>query len=232
MGEEPVNLVTPEVDHNFMPPSVQHALQIAQEANPVMFVAMHDVEAAQAQYDQAEGDFYPEFFIEASQEFGEELDGSPGDTDEFKAMLRMRYNLFSGGSDRAKARRAAYQVNKAKDIRDRALQQLIEGTRLAWSAYELSNRQIQFLEQHVDASARTVTAYEKQFTIAQRTLLDVLNTENELFEARKSYLTAHFEGILAKYRVLNATGQLLDEMRVEVPEGWLASSVQQPANQQ
>lgn len=114
MGEEPVNLVTPEVDHNFMPPSVQHALQIAQEANPVMFVAMHDVEAAQAQYDQAEGDFYPEFFIEASQEFGEELDGSPGDTDEFKAMLRMRYNLFSGGSDRAKARRAAYQSTKPR----------------------------------------------------------------------------------------------------------------------
>lgn len=98
---------------------------------------------------------------------------------------------------------------------------LDEGTRLAWSAMELASDQTKFLQEHVDASARTVIAYEKQFRIGKRTLLDVLNTENELFESRKAYLNAHYSGILAKYRVLNATGLLLDEMRVDVPESWV-----------
>ena len=140
-----------------------------------------------------------------------------------KAMLKMRYNLYNGGSDVAKSRRAAYQINKSKDIRDRAHRMLEEGTRLSWSALTLSKKQKLFLQEHVDASARTVIAYEKQFKIGQRSLLDVLNTENELFEARKAYLTAEYDGILAKYRVLNATGLILSEMRVEIPQSWAQS---------
>ncbi|MBC7006452.1 TolC family outer membrane protein [Photobacterium sp. BZF1] len=223
VGDYPRDLEKPEVDINYIASSLDEAITKAKENNPVVYVASNDIEAAQRQYDQAKGTFYPSFSIEASQEWGTELDGTRGDTDEFSAMLRMRYNLYNGGSDAAKSRRAAYQINKSKDIRDRAHRMLEEGTRLAWSAMELANEQSQFLQQHVDASARTVIAYEKQFKIGKRTLLDVLNTENELFESRKAYLDAHYNGILAKYRVLNATGLLLDELRVDMPEKWVTS---------
>lgn len=221
IGAYPEALEKPEVDINYVASSLDDAMEKARKNNPVIYVASNDIEAAQQQYEQAKGTFYPSFSIEASQEWGEELDGSRGDTDEFKAMLKMRYNLYNGGSDAAKSRRAAYQINKSKDVRDRAHRMLDEGTRLAWSAMELASDQTKFLQEHVDASARTVIAYEKQFRIGKRTLLDVLNTENELFESRKAYLNAHYSGILAKYRVLNATGLLLDEMRVDVPESWV-----------
>lgn len=221
IGAYPEALEKPEVDINYVASSLDDAMDKARKNNPVIYVASNDIEAAQQQYEQAKGTFYPSFSIEASQEWGEELDGSRGDTDEFKAMLKMRYNLYNGGSDAAKSRRAAYQINKSKDVRDRAHRMLDEGTRLAWSAMELASDQTKFLQEHVDASARTVIAYEKQFRIGKRTLLDVLNTENELFESRKAYLNAHYSGILAKYRVLNATGLLLDEMRVDVPESWV-----------
>ncbi|NAW87520.1 TolC family outer membrane protein [Photobacterium halotolerans] len=223
VGEQPVNLVQPEVDINFLPPSLDRAIEIARENNPTLKTASNDIDAAHYQYKQERGDFWPTFSIEASQEWGEDLEGTPGHTDELKAGLRMRYNLYNGGTDMAESRRAAYQINKSKDIRDRAYRLLDESTRLAWSALELSERQIQYLQKHVDASARTVTAYEKQFQIGQRTLLDVLNTENELFDARKAYLQAFYDGILARYRVLNATGKLLDEMRVDIPERWAES---------
>ncbi|HIF9267872.1 TPA: TolC family outer membrane protein [Photobacterium damselae] len=223
VGTFPDSLVTPEVDVNFIPNSLDDAMKIAQKNNPVMYVANNDIDAAEYQYKQAKGYFYPTFDIEASQEWGNELNGSRGDTDEFKAMLNMRYNLFNGGSDAAKSRQAAYQLNKSKDIRDRALRMLKEGTKLSWSAMELANSQTKYLQEHVDASARTVIAYEKQFKIGQRSLLDVLNTENELFESRKAYLNAHYDGIFAKYRVLNATGTILNEMRVDIPNEWTES---------
>lgn len=223
VGTFPDGLVTPEVDANFIPTSLDDAMKIAQKNNPVMYVASNDIDAAEYQYKQAKGNFYPTFDIEASQEWGNELNGSRGDTDEFKAMLNMRYNLFNGGSDAAKSRQAAYQLNKSKDIRDRALRMLNEGTKLSWSAMELANNQKKYLQEHVDTSARTVIAYEKQFKIGQRTLLDVLNSENELFDSRKAYLNAHYDGIFAKYRVLNATGTILNEMRVDVPNEWTES---------
>lgn len=223
VGSAPVNLEKPEVDQNYIPTSLESAISEAKDSNPVLFVANNDIDAANYQYKQAKGDFYPTFSIEASQEWGEDLDGTPGHTDEFKAMLKMEYNLYNGGSDLAESRRAAYQLSQSKDVRDRAYRLLEESTRLAWSGMELALNQILYLQQHVDASARTVIAYEKQFRIGKRTLLDVLNTENELFEARKAYLDAHYAGILAKYRVLNSTGQLLEEMRVDVPNQWSES---------
>ena len=58
------------------------------------------------------------------------------------------------------------------------------------------------------------------YRIGKRTLLDLLNTENELFEARKDYLDAKYAEQYAKYRVMNATGQLLNALRVDVPVEW------------
>ncbi len=220
VGALPKSLVIPEVDTNYVPDSLTQALQQAVKNNPVMKTAAYDIKAANRQYDQAQGKFYPNFSFVTSKQYGQDLNGVQGRTNEFKAEVQMNYNLYNGGTDTANARQAAYQINKAKDIQDRAYNTLTEGTRLAWSALELTNQQIPFLEQHVDASAKTVIAYEKQFQIGQRTLVDVLNSENELFQARKAYLQAYYNGILAKYRLLNATGLILNEMRIDVPKQW------------
>ena len=81
-------------------------------------------------------------------------------------------------------------------------------------------QQKEFLADHVDSASETVIAYEKQYKLGKRTLLDLLNTENELFEARKDYLDAKYAEQYAKYRVMNATGGLLAALRVDTPEDW------------
>jgi adhesin transport system outer membrane protein len=135
-------------------------------------------------------------------------------------MLRMRYNLYNGGSDSDNIERTAYQLSKSKDFRDRAYRQVEEGLRLSWNALDLTLQQREFLIDHVDAASNTVIAYEKQYKIGKRTLLDLLNTENELFEARKEYVTAQYSELYAKFRVLNASGVLLPSLLVDTPEAW------------
>ncbi|MDD1781213.1 TolC family outer membrane protein [Enterovibrio sp. ZSDZ35] len=213
--------VDPEVDQLFLPTSLKEALDVAFELNPVMKLATHDIDAARAQYRQNKGNFYPTFTVEAKQNWTNDANGVEESVDEFSAMLRVRWNLYNGGSDQANTKRSAYQLNKSKDIFDNASRLLKESTRLAWSAYELTEEQKKYLADHVDAASETVIAYEKQFKIGRRTLLDLLNTENELFEARRSYLDAHYANINAKYRVLNSTGTLLDALRIDVPQEWL-----------
>lgn len=224
VGSYPKNLKKPKIDKTYIAASLNDALAKAKANNPTMYLAHHDVQAAQYQYEQTKGTMLPTFTIEGSQKYGEELDGSDGDTDELKVMLKMNYNLYNGGSDAAESRSAAHQINKAKNVRDNAYRLLEESTRLSWSAKELADSQEKFLQQHVDSAAKTIIAYEKQYKIGKRTLLDLLNTENELFESRKAYLTAHYSGIIADYRLLNSTGLLLNELRVAVPEQWARSS--------
>lgn len=136
-------------------------------------------------------------------------------------MIRMRYNLFSGGKDRAREREASYKINEAKEIRERAYRQVVEGATLAWNAFEMLAPQKLYIREHVIAAKQTQVAYSQQFNLGQRTLLDLLDTENELFEARKSYLQTEYDEIIAQYRVLNSTGRLLDSLRVTRPDVWL-----------
>lgn len=220
VGQEPLGLIYPRADISKLPLSLNDAIVYAFDNHPVIKISAADVDSAHFQYKQSKGVNYPTFSIEASQTWRDDAGGGEGSSDETLAMLRMRYNLYNGGSDSDRTEAAAYQLNKSKDLRDRAYRQVEEGLRLSWSALDLTLQQKNFLSDHVDSASETVIAYEKQYRIGQRTLLDLLNTENELFEARKDYLDAHYAEQYAKYRVLNATGSLLNALLVDIPEEW------------
>lgn len=220
VGQTPQGLVFPRADENALPYTIGQALELANQYHPVIKISLVDVDSARFQYEQSKGVNYPTVSVEAAQIWRDNAGGIPGESDEFSAMLRLRYNLFSGGSDADRTESAAYQLNKAKDLRDRTYRSVEEGLRLSWSALDLTVQQKEFLSDHVDSASETVIAYEKQYKLGKRTLLDVLNTENELFEARKGYLDAKYQEQFAKYRVLNATGGLLDALRVDTPTAW------------
>ncbi|EGQ7799108.1 TolC family outer membrane protein [Vibrio parahaemolyticus] len=220
VGQSPQGLIFPRADQNFIPYTIDEAIDLAFESHPVIKISVADVDSAKFQYKQSKGTYYPTISVEAAQTWRNDAGGIEGSSDETTAMLRMRYNLFNGGSDVANAESFAYQLNKAKDLRERAYRNVEEGLRLSWSALDLTLQQKEFLADHVDSASETVIAYEKQYRIGKRTLLDLLNTENELFEARKNYLDAKYAEQYAKYRVMNATGQLLNALRVDVPTEW------------
>lgn len=220
VNSEPTDLVEPADGSLVLPGSLDDALKNATANNPVLLSAMEDINAAQYQHDGAKANYYPKVSLEAGQSWYEDASGDAGYSDELSAMLRVRYNLFNGGADDARSRSTSALYSQAKDIHMNAYRQVEEGTRLAWQARESLQNQKQFQQQHVEYSYETVRAYKQQFTLGQRTLLDVLNTENELFEARKSLISTQYDELFAQYRILNATGTLLDSLKVQKPTEW------------
>lgn len=67
-------------------------------------------------------------------------------------------------------------------------------------------------QRQVEAALKTREAYAKQFKIGQRTLLDLLNSEQEVLRARQSVAETRSDRLLAQYRVLEAMGALLDHL--------------------
>lgn len=221
VNELPKELIVPGADLDMLPADLDAAINKARQDHPLLKAAEFDIEAAHAQHTVSKSTYFPEFAVELDGNWDRNPDARDGTKDyELSAMLRMRYNLFRGGSDSAEIRRSAYQINQAKAINEDAHRQVLEGTQLAWNAWDVLLQQKGFLQDHVESSFDTVEAYKKQFNLGKRTLLDVLNTENELFEARNEYIEADFDELRAKYRLLNATGELLAALRVERPQEW------------
>ena len=201
-----------------LPETLEQAQLESTENHPVMAVAQADIEAAIAQREAAESRLYPRLDLEIERRWDDNLDGQPGPNEDLTAMLRLRYNLYNGGEDAARVRRSEHQLGEAQAIQRDAMRQARQSLDLSWNAYEILGRQMEFLSEHLDASQRTRDAYQKQFDIGQRTLLDLLDTENEVFSARNQLVEAQIDHQIAQIRVLNATGSLLSSLDIPLPQ--------------
>ncbi len=229
--QEPEDMIVPVPDADMLPADLGTSIIMAQDNHPILKSAASDIYAAKNERDSAQSNYYPKLSLELEGNWNNDLDGEDGysaiasnnvggHSNDLVAMVRVKYNLFSGGRDLAREKEAAYKVGESKEIRQRAHRQVVEGANLAWNAYELLTPQKMYIRDHVIAAKDTQVAYSQQFNLGQRSLLDLLDTENELFEARKDYLESEYDEIIAQYRVLNATGQLLDSLRVTRPDVW------------
>lgn len=228
--KQPEDLIVPVPDDDMIPEDLITSVKLAQDNHPILKSATSDINAAKNERESALSNYYPKLSLELDGNWNNDLDGEDGfnqfsqnvggHSNDLVAMVRIKYNLFSGGKDRAREKEASYKIGEAKEIRERAYRQVVEGVSLAWNAYELLVPQKMYIQEHVVAAKDTQVAYSQQFNLGQRTLLDLLDTENELFEARKDYLEAEYDEILSEYRILNATGRLLESLRVTRPDVW------------
>src|SRR5690606_3065147 len=121
VGHAPQGLSKPVGVLAQLPGNRDEARQRLIENNPQLRSAEADVLAAERQYEAAKAAFYPRLDAELSRGADNNIDGLRGHTNEWQAMLRMRYNLLAGGSNRAQLEARSYEVNQARDIRNNAL---------------------------------------------------------------------------------------------------------------
>lgn len=233
VSQQPENLVIPYPDSSMLPATEEEGLEIALERHPVMQAGANDIASAMAQHESANSNYYPKVWIDLSANFNDNLDGEDGvsttgdvggQNNEFLAMLRVSYNLYSGGKDTAYAKETAYKITQAKQLSRTVYRDVSEGFILSWNAFELLNLQKEYIKKNVVSSKDTQADYKEQFKIGQRSLLDLLDTENELYEARRDFLEAEFAEITAQYRILHAMGLLVDALRVTRPKEWLGEA--------
>ncbi len=220
VNKKPRDLTWPVADAVLFPGTLDNALDVARKDHPLLLSAYNDIQAAGARLDLSNSNYYPKFTLEIGASQNNDIDGATGYNEDITAMLRMRYNLYSGGSDSANKLKAAYQEAQSKDIYAQSLRQVLQSTKLSWRAQVYLKKQFPYLQKHVDSAKAAQSIYEEQFFLGKRSLLDLLDTSNELFEARKTYTSVEHSQLFAQYRVLAATGRLLASLRVEKPKKW------------
>ncbi len=217
VGRMPEELSAPAPFIDMLPATLEEARAQMVESSPVLRSAESDIAAAEKQYDAAKSSFYPRFDAELGRTADNNLDGAVGHNNEWQAMLRMNFNLYAGGSNKADLESKSYLANQALDIRNNALRQLNEELGLAWNAQENANAQVPIAQQYVDHSNRVRSAYQQQFSLGERTLLDLLDSENETFTAQRRLVEVKNIQLFTQYRIKATIGQLLKSQGVVAP---------------
>lgn len=225
VGRLPDELEAPSTVKVDLPSTLQDARNDMLQNNPYLKSAQADIQAAEQQYEVAKSPFYPRLDAELSTAANNNNGGEQGHANtDWRAGVVMTYNLFRGGSDKARLQSDAHKINQAMDIRNNALRQLNEDLSLAWNARQNAVKQTPAAREYAETTTRVRAAYQDQFGLGQRTLLDVLDSENELYNANRRYVEVRYIEEFSGYRLLANMGRLLPTQKISLPPEAVAQS--------
>ncbi len=218
IGDLPVDLEQVQPVGDGLPESIAAATEQAIANHPILKSANADIDSAFAQHATAKAPYMPRLDIEAGASHNVDLDGIKGKNEDTYAMLRLKYNLFNGGKDVARRKETTALIYQAKEIRDNTYRQVVESMRLSWVANETLKSQMDFFKKHKHASIKSNKAYQKQFNIGQRTLLDLLDSANEMYVSKTAYTNAKYDELFSQFRILASKGSLNNYLGITLPE--------------
>ena len=214
VGQEPEDLVRPPMDEAALPGSSYEAVEIGLQNNPTIKLAQADVDVSKAEISATKVAFWPVANLELSASANRNLDGIHGSNNDASALVVFSYNLYRGGIDEAEkfefVERHAESLERVADLKRR----VAELVRQAWNTMVKERERLSALNDQVAADEKVVTTYRQEFQIGQRDLLDLLDSENELFNSRIRAITADYTAQFGGYRVLASMGQLLNVLGV------------------
>ena len=216
VGELPAdNLPMPVVPSTMIPELRSAALNLAYEQSPEIDAAIENLRASQAALNATNSPMMPRLDLRYRNEVEHDTDGFDGKFDEEAVEVVLSYNLFRGGADSARKREFYNLYNAAMEERKQACLNVRQNTMIAFNEIKALERQVLYLDRNRISQDKARRAYLDQFDIGQRTLLDLLDSQNEYFDTQRAYTSAQTDLRIAQAATLSNMGLLLAAMSVE-----------------
>lgn len=197
------------------------ALQIAYRQNPALLSTIENIIATQQEVSSRRGAYSPRLDLQARKNLDVSSDGANSTSAADVLELTLRFNLFNGLADRSAINQTVEKLNSSEAQRDKACVDTRQELVIAYNDIIRLREQLGYRDQHQLSIEKAREAYRKQFDIGQRTLLDLLDTENEYFQARRTYVVTELDLYTAYARTYAAQGELLNKLgvaRSDIPE--------------
>lgn len=198
----------PAPPNALLPKSLDDAIGIALAENPAVKSGQRQIEIADQNREGVQSEYLPTVDVVAEGNYEDDFNGVPGIRRDYSLKLRANWNLFNGLSTKSRTKGAAYtyQARQADYVQTR--RKIEEQTRLAWQSLMTARERVALLDNAVNIAAEVFDARERLRENGQETALNVLDAENEVFNARINYTSALFDARVAAYQLLIAMGRL------------------------
>jgi adhesin transport system outer membrane protein len=201
-----------------MPGSRDESLAVAIRFNPTILAAQADVDAAKHAFRVTDGAFVPTVALEGRATHFDNSYPYLGVTHEdYSGRLVMSWDIFRGGQDVWKRSEQAERSIQATMAHARLQRDALESIDKAWNARTITRTRIADLVRQLEADRKTIAAFNKEYELGQRSLIDLLNAQNQYFNAAVSLTSARGVVVFADYQLLAAMGTLLEYLKAPPP---------------
>lgn len=190
------------------PPSKESAVQEAALNNPLVIAAQYDERAAVDNIDQVWGELLPE--LELSLSASRDFDSSSEDDriDSAEALLSLSVPLYQSGSVHSRVREAKQDAARFRQVVDQQRRTVTEQATRAWENLQAADARVTSFQTQIQAATVALDGVQREAAVGSRTVLDVLDAEQELLNARVSYITAQRDAGVATFELLSAVGRM------------------------
>ena len=208
VGNEPTNLQPASPVDRYLPQTVSGAIELALRQNPNVTAAMYGVDVSFLTVKINEGALYPSVSLQAT--VSKVWDPNITTINQFTAAANAQLNvpIYQGGAEYSLIRQSketlAQQRLTLEQVRDQARADLVT----AWGQLLAGKAQVTAAQSQVEASEIAYLGTTKEAQVGQRTVIDILNAQQTLVNARVALVTAQHDRVVASYAVLSAIGRL------------------------
>lgn len=190
------------------PESIESAINQTLAVSPQLYQARAAIDVAKQNVVVARSPFTPKLNAELSRKGGTDWGGVKGSQTSNYMGVSLEWNAFSGFSERYATRAADEAVLAAQHGADHAENEMRARVSQVWYELIAGEQSLESFLNYEKSAQEVVEAYRSQFRIGRRSLLDVLNAENELFTARSNLVFTTHDILVAEWRLASLRGQL------------------------
>jgi outer membrane protein len=208
IGNEPAQLAPGSPVDRYLPGTLQGAIALSLAENPNVTAAMFGIDVNFLNVKVNEGALFPTVTLQASVQKSWQQTITSIRVAGASAVAQVSVPIYQGGAEYSLIRQSKETLEQQRlnleQVRDQARADLVT----AWGQLLAGKAQVASAQALVTASEIALLGTRKEATVGQRTVLDVLNAQQALVNARVALVTAEHDRVVASYAVLNATGRL------------------------
>ena len=197
----------PPLPHELMPQSVDEALEFVEE-NPDLKATIYAEKAAESDIDLAESQLMPDVSLSAVASHNAHTDYTGTQVTTGQVLLTVTMPLYDGGVASARTRAAKHTFGQRRLTTDLQRIRTRDAIRKAWEGLQATRARIVALQENERANLVALDGVKQELKVGSRTEIDVLNAEQEVFDARIGLLRSQHDAAISAYTLLLACGRL------------------------
>jgi outer membrane protein len=208
IGDEPEQLAPGSPVDRYLPETLRDAVSLSLVESPSVTAAMFGIDVNFLNVKVNEGALFPTVTLTASVQKTWQQTITQIRQFNASATAQVSVPIYQGGAEYSLIRQSKETLEQQRlnleQVRDQARADLVT----AWGQLLAGKAQIASSQAQVSASEIALTGTRREASVGQRTVLDVLNAQQALVNARVALVTAQHDRVVASYAVLSAVGRL------------------------
>jgi adhesin transport system outer membrane protein len=198
----------PVLDTALLPKTKDEAVKRALSDSPQIAFSGRQVDFQETRRDAAEADYFPrvDMIVRGAKE--DNIDGIIGQRVQWSFLVQGRWQIFNGFQTQAAVAEASYRMASSRDSQLAVTREVSQEVETAWNELQTASERVTLLENAVALAAEVFDQRRRLRDVGRETALNVLDQENELYNARINLVSATFDARRAAYRLLQAEGDL------------------------